>query len=79
MEHEFELTFEWPNGDWTWTYYQARDFHEALLEALKQCPDGCRVHGVVRSPEGFKRGRRVESEKAGGIHRETIEAEGGKK
>jgi hypothetical protein len=59
MEHEFELTFEWPNGDWTWIYYQARDFHDAMLEALKQCDVGCRVKSVVRSPDGFKRGRRI--------------------
>ena len=40
----FEVTFEWPNGDWTWIYVEAVDFHQALLLALQRCPRECRVH-----------------------------------
>jgi hypothetical protein len=76
MEHEYELTFEWPNESWTWTYYMARDFHEAVLEALKQCPRGCRVRSVVRSPDGFKRGRLIETCKHSSL---SVEPVGGKK
>lgn len=43
----YEITFEWPNGDWTWTYVEANDFHQAMLVALDKCPLTCRVHGVL--------------------------------
>jgi hypothetical protein len=42
----YEVTFEWPNDDWTWIYVEARDFHHAIIVALEQCPRGCLVHGV---------------------------------
>jgi hypothetical protein len=42
----YEITFEWPNGDWTWIYAEANDFHQALLVALDKCPLTCRVHNV---------------------------------
>jgi hypothetical protein len=37
----YEITFERPNGDWTWIYAEARDFHHAIIVALEQCPRGC--------------------------------------
>jgi hypothetical protein len=40
----FEVTFEWPNGDWTWIYVEAVDFHQVMLLALANCPRECRVH-----------------------------------
>ena len=40
----FEVTFEWPNGDWTWIYVEAKDFHEAICRALCECPRECRIH-----------------------------------
>jgi hypothetical protein len=43
----YEITFAAPNGDWTWIYVHAVDFHDALLLALQCCPRGCRVHGVL--------------------------------
>lgn len=43
----YEITFEWPNGDWTWIYAQANDFHQAMLIALDKCPLTCRVHGIL--------------------------------
>lgn len=42
----YELTFVWPNDDWTWTYVEASDFHQAMLMALDKCPLTCRVYGV---------------------------------
>lgn len=48
----YELTFVWPNDDWTWTYVEASDFHQAMLMALDKCPLTCRVHGIAfRTPE----------------------------
>lgn len=46
----YEITFLWPNGDWTWIKKDARDFHEALLLGLLACPDGCRVLRIERMP-----------------------------
>ena len=40
----FEVTFVWPNDDWSWIYVEAVDFHQALLLALQLCPRECRVH-----------------------------------
>jgi hypothetical protein len=40
----YEVTFEWPNGDWTWIYVETEDFHKAMLLALASCPRDCRVH-----------------------------------
>jgi hypothetical protein len=40
----YEVTFEWPNGDWTWIYVEGEDFHKAMLLALASCPRDCRVH-----------------------------------
>jgi hypothetical protein len=54
MTTVYELTYQAPNGDWTWDYYEARDFHAALLEALKRCPDGSRVHGVAVMPDNYR-------------------------
>jgi hypothetical protein len=42
----YEITFEWKNGDWTWTYVEARDFHEAIARALIECPRDCRIHNI---------------------------------
>lgn len=42
----YEITFVWPNGDWTWIYASAPDFHDVLAIAVDKCPDGARVHGV---------------------------------
>jgi hypothetical protein len=38
----YEITFVWPNDDWTWIYVEAVDFHQALLLALQRCPRECR-------------------------------------
>ena len=46
----YEITFEWPNGDWTWAVVEANDFHQAMLIALDKCPLTCRVHRVVVLP-----------------------------
>jgi hypothetical protein len=43
----YEVTFVWPNQDWSWIYVEAPDFHDAMLSALKACPRECRVHGVL--------------------------------
>ena len=43
----YEITFVWPNDDWTWIYMEVRDFHSAMLRALDACPRGCRVHSIV--------------------------------
>ena len=43
----YEITFEWPNGDWTWIYESAPDFHDALALALDKCPATARVHSIV--------------------------------
>lgn len=43
----YEITFEWPNGDWTWVYETAPDYHDAMALALDKCPLGCRVRSIV--------------------------------
>jgi hypothetical protein len=43
----YEITFVWPNDDWTWIYVEVRDFHSAMLRALDACPRGCRVHSIL--------------------------------
>jgi hypothetical protein len=43
----YEITFEWPNGDWTWIDVEANDFHQAMFIALDRCPLTCRVHSIV--------------------------------
>jgi hypothetical protein len=43
----YEITFEWPNGDWTWIYVEAVDFHQAILWALDRQPATTRVHSIV--------------------------------
>jgi hypothetical protein len=43
----FEITFKWPDDSWTWIEVEALDFHEAILEALKQCPPECRVQSLI--------------------------------
>lgn len=48
--NRYELTFEWPNGDWTWVYRESPDFHDAMLVALRECPKDCRVHKVMPMP-----------------------------
>jgi hypothetical protein len=45
MKH-YEITFEWPNGDWTWIDVEANDFHQSMLIALDRCPLTCRVHSI---------------------------------
>jgi hypothetical protein len=42
----YEITFVWPNEDWTWIYVEARDFHQAMLLALNACPRECSVHSI---------------------------------
>lgn len=46
--YKFEITFVWPNNDWTWIYREAKDFHAAMLIALIELPDGCRVKSIIR-------------------------------
>jgi hypothetical protein len=49
----YELTFVHLDDDrWTWRRQFCRDFHEAMLQALLQCPDNCRVLRIERIPEG---------------------------
>ena len=43
----YEVTFVWPNDDWTWVYTEAKDFHAAMLQAMLACPDMCRVKSVL--------------------------------
>lgn len=43
---KFEVTFEWPSGDWTWIFIEVSDYHEAILTALVRAADQCRVHNV---------------------------------
>jgi hypothetical protein len=43
---KYQLTFVWPNGDWTWTDVEAKDFHEAMILALLKLPETCRVQRV---------------------------------
>jgi hypothetical protein len=45
----YEITFVWPNDDWTWIYREAKDFHTAMLIALMELPVECRVKSIVRS------------------------------
>jgi len=47
----YELTYEHPNLDWTWQYVVARDFHDAILTALKNAPHACRVKKVEQMPD----------------------------
>ena len=42
----YEITFEWPNGDWTWIDVEANDYHQAMLIGLDRCPLSCRVHNI---------------------------------
>jgi hypothetical protein len=44
----FQITFAWPNDDWTWIDVKASDFHQAMLFALDKCPATCRVQRVER-------------------------------
>jgi hypothetical protein len=47
---EFEVTFRWPNDDWTWIYVEAKDFQSAMFKAMEKCPDGCRVKSILPIP-----------------------------
>jgi hypothetical protein len=42
----YEITFEWQNGDWTWIDVEANDYHQAMLIGLDRCPLTCRVHSI---------------------------------
>lgn len=44
----FQITFIWPNDDWTWIDIEASDFHQAMLVALDKLPFSCRVHNIMR-------------------------------
>lgn len=44
----FQITFVWPNDDWTWIDVEANDFHQSMLFALDKCPAGCRVKSIER-------------------------------
>lgn len=48
----FQITFVWPNDDWTWIDVEAVSFHQAMLIALDKCPATCRVKGIERLQEG---------------------------
>lgn len=48
----FQITFVWPNDDWTWADVEANDFHQAMLFALDKCPAGCRVKSIERLKAG---------------------------
>jgi hypothetical protein len=38
----YEVTFEWPNDDWTWIYVEARDFHHQTAPRLAvPCSSPC--------------------------------------
>jgi hypothetical protein len=43
---DYQITFEWPNGDWTWLNTRARDYHQIILMALDACPTTCRVRRI---------------------------------
>jgi hypothetical protein len=47
-----QITFVWPNGDWTWINVEANDFHQAMLIALDKCPSHCRVQRIEVEPKG---------------------------
>lgn len=50
----YELTFERKsNGDWIWRREFCRDFQEAILKALLNCPDDCRVQNIQFIGEEF--------------------------
>ena len=44
---DYEVTFVRQNGEWTWTYFQALDFQDAMTQALVIAPTACRVHSIV--------------------------------
>jgi hypothetical protein len=48
----FQITFVWPNDDWTWIDVEANDFHQSMLIALDKCPATCRVQRIERLQEG---------------------------
>ena len=48
----YQITFVWPNGDWTWTDKEANDWHQVMLIALENCLRECRVQWIERLPEG---------------------------
>jgi hypothetical protein len=48
MAKTFQITFAWPNDDWTWIDVEANDFHQAMLIALDKCPLTCRVQRIER-------------------------------
>jgi hypothetical protein len=52
MTTKFQITFVWPNDDWTWIDVEALDFHQSMLVALDKCPPNCRVKSIERLPEG---------------------------
>ena len=43
----YEITFVWPNEDWTWIYVEVNDFHQAMFVALDKCPATCRIHHML--------------------------------
>jgi len=50
MRKLFEITFLWPNGNWTWIQETASDFHDVMLVALLQCPREARVLRIEPMP-----------------------------
>lgn len=44
----FQITFVWPDDDWTWIDVEANDFHQAMLIALDKLPSSCRVHRIEK-------------------------------
>ena len=43
----YEVTFVWPNDDWTWVYVEAVDFQDAMLKSMLACPNACRVKSLL--------------------------------
>ena len=49
---KYQITFVWPNDDWTWIDVEANDFHQAMLIGIDKCPLTCRVKRIEPEPEG---------------------------
>ena len=39
----YQITFAWPNEDWTWIDVKEASFHAAICTALSRCPASCRI------------------------------------
>jgi hypothetical protein len=45
---KFEITFVWPNGEWTWINVEALDFQDAMGIAISRLPISCRIKSIVK-------------------------------